>query len=278
MRRSTVVILIVCLLVGGVWIWSNESLRDVFQQYIENGEFLTLEARYTPEQIMETHRKELLADAQRTFRESELKFHPYLLMEVKYTSDKKSREGVIIWSHVDGEMVLNTESWEKTHGFEDTIIAGATRCDFKIINALAKNRGALTFEELQKELHLEKDIIQPWIESALSKHLIIHKGNEFQLHLQNPKILVQPQTKIAQWLVTKPYNYVQCITKKYSTYQLKNIAQAAFGEDFTIRNSHEIFLPVCSIGVLNPDGSIQTSYWNALNGQRISPKYMTQNQ
>lgn len=276
MKIFTFLIVLVGLALGGFWLWhNNDSFRNFVADYIDNGEFLTLEARYTPEQIMETHKSELLVDNQHTFDTPSLKFHPYLLLEVKYsTPDRKSREGVILWSLVDGEMVLNSETWEKTHGFEDAIRANANRNDFKIINILAKNNGVASKEIVQKELHLEPEVFEPWIESARQKHLIIQKGSILQLHFQNPKILVAPQTKINQWLVTKPYNHAQRVTTKYSQGQIEKIALAAFGADFTIRNTNTVFLPVYGIDILNPDGSILSTFWNALNGKRIHPKYL----
>lgn len=270
-------ILIVIALLSGVWyLWNfNPTFRNYVAEYIDNGEFLTLEARYTPQQIMETHKKDLLVDGEHNFEEPELKFHPYLLLEVKYLSpDKKTKEGVILWSLVDGEMVINTETWEKSHGFEDTIQANANSNEFKILNALAKNHGFMTKDQLQKELHLEPDVYAPWVESARQKHLITQKGDLYQLHFQDPKILIAPQTKINQWLVSKPYNHAQRVRAKYTQSQIEKIAHAAFGPDFSIRNGIEVFLPIYSIEVLNPDGSVLTSYWNALNGQRIQPKYL----
>lgn len=275
MRKALIFVAIAALIIGGWWYFDNQNhLTGIVQQYVENGEFVTLKVRYTPEQIMEVHRAELLSDDQHSFLEPGLKFHPYALMEVKYTQpDKKSREGMIFWSLVDGEMVLNTENWEKTHGFEDAINADANRNDFKVMHALAKNKGAATIDQLQKELHVEKEVMHPWIESALTKHLIVQKGNEVQLHFQDPKILVQPETKITDWLVKKPYNYTQRVARKYTPSQVEKIAKAAFGEDFTVRRATEVYLPIYSIEVQNPDGSILTSYWNAINGQRISSRF-----
>lgn len=277
MRLIPSVLLAAAVVASGWYVFEyNPNIRDVFTQYIENGEIITLEARYTPEQIMDIHRGELISDETHAYQTPELKFHPYLLMEVKYTHpDKKTKEGVILWSMVDGEMVLDTQTWEKTHGFEDAILAGASRDDFKILNALAKNKGKMSVEQLQKELHVEGDTLTPWLDSARNKHLIVHKAGEIQLHFQNPKILVSPQTKINQWLVTKPYSHAQRIAKKYSPNQIQSTAKASFGQDFMVRSVTEVFLPVYSIEVLNPDGSVLTSFWNALNGQRITPKYLT---
>ena len=91
--------------------------------------------------------------------------------------------------------------------------------------------------------------------------------------MQNPRLSVLPETKIDQWLVTKPSKNAKRITKKYRAYQIENIAKAAFGSDFTIRRTKEIFLPVYSIVVKNPDNSEMTTHWNALNGKKLSQSY-----
>lgn len=275
MRKIFFALIAIAILAGAGWYYNSQgNIAGFVQQYVENGEFTTLKPRYTAEQIMEANRKDLLVDNQHSFQEPGLKFHPYILMEVKYTQpDKKSREGMILWSLVDGEMVINTESWEKTHGFEDAINADATRNDFKLMHALSKNRGAATFEQLQKELRIEKETLASWIESASSKHLVVQKGNELQLHFQDPKLSVQPETKVTDWLVKKPYNHAQRVSSKYSVNQIQKIAKAAFGDDFSVRSYTEVFLPVYSIDVINPDGSTFTSYWNALTGQRMAPRY-----
>lgn len=277
--RSVLTLVIGCVILAGAWwFWNhNENMRDLVNQYIENGEILTLEARFTPQQIMDLHQKELLGQDQRNFKEPSLKFHPYLFLEVKYTQpDKKSREGVALWSLMDGELVLNTQTWEKTHGFEDAINAGATREDFKILNALAQNKGILNRERLRQQLNLEDEIIEPWIESTRQKHLVIQRGSELQLHFQNPKILVSPQTKITHRLVTKPYEHNQLVGKNYSQRQIEKISSAAFGQDFAIRTVKEVYLPVYCIEVANPDGSVMTTYWNALTGQQVIAPYLAE--
>lgn len=275
MRLIGMIVLVACLAIGGWWLWENQNFRQIVSEYVENGEILTLEARYTADQIMEAHRKELLVDDQHSFDAPELKFHPYVLLDVKYMQpDQKTREGVILWSLVDGEMVTNTETWDKTHGFEDAINANANRNDFKILNTLAKNNGSSTREQLQKQLNVEPEILDSWLANARQKQLIIQKGNDVQLHFQNPKILVAPQTKINQWLVTKQYSHAQRTPRKYSPAQIEKIAKAAFGPEFTIRGIQEVYLPVFSIEVINPDGSVLTTFWNALNGQRIHPSFL----
>ena len=77
-----------------------------------------------------------------------------------------------------------------------------------------------------------------------------------------------------QHLVSKPMNEGQKVPRTYSRSQIMGITQAAFGSDFKIRNEQEIFLPVYSLEILNPDGSVQISEWNALTGKPIAFRYI----
>jgi len=281
-RKLLMLVLLIVAGIIGWWYWSGGDLVSLgdslstssLSQFIDSGEFVTLEAKYTPEQLMEKHRVELLQDNQHTFQEPILKFYPYILLDVKYAqSDKKTREGFILWSLTNGEMVTDTEFWDQTHGFEDAINAGATRNDFKVLFALAKHSGSLTNQQLFQELHLDADVVNPWIESAREKHLIVQSGNELQLHFENPKILVIPQTRVKQAFVTKPHASAPRVPKNYSRSQIEKIANAAFGPSFTIRTAKEIYLPVYCLCVLNPDSSVYTSYWNALTGYKMPSSY-----
>lgn len=268
---------IVFIGIVGWWVWHDATwanLKDRLLQYIENHDIVTLESRFLPEQIIEAHRQELFGQDKRTLQNTTLKYYPYLLLNVKYLDNNKTREGVLLWSLNDGEMVLNTESWEITHGFYDCLECRATRTDFKILQALARRQGNLSMEDLQKEVHVEREILNVWIEEAKQKHLILQKGNYLQLHFENPKLLITPQTKIKQHLVSKPLGDGEKIPRNYSHKQIVAMTQAAFGTDFTIRSEQEVFLPVYHLEILNPDGSIQTSEWNALTGQRIIPHYL----
>lgn len=256
---------------GSFWSWNFvPGFRSKIEDYMSAGTFQTLEVRYSAENIMEMHRKELLKDNDHVFLEPRLRFVPYLLMDVKYIRNHdKTGEGMILWGLVDGEMVINTNTWEKTHGFTDCIASNATRHEFKIINALAARGGAWDREGLSRYLNIENNILDTWVDSCRKKSLIVQNGNTYRLHLQNPKLQVIPETRVDQWLVTKPTKHAKRVKKRYRSAQIENIAKAAFGNDFAIRKTAEIFLPVYSIVVQNPDGSQMTTYWNALNGKRL---------
>lgn len=276
--RLPLILLTVLLISAGWWVWQSAALanwKDQILQYVDNRDIVTLEARFLPEQIVEVHRQELLGNEKRTLQNTILKYYPYLLLDVKYPENSKTREGVLLWGLNDGEMVLNTETWETTHGFKDCLECQATRSDFKILQALARHQGMMSIDELQKEMPIERDVLNSWIGEAKQKHLILQKGNLLQLHFENPRLLVTPQTKVKQHLVSKPMGEGQKMPRTYSRSQITTITQAAFGNEFKIRSEQEVFLPVYSLEILNPDGSVQTSEWNALTGQRIIPHYLS---
>ncbi len=275
MRPVLIIFLILAMGAGVFTSWNHLGpMRTKVEEFFSGTTFQTLEVRHTADSIMDAHRKELLKDTDHVFLEPTLKFIPYLLMDVKYTRNMdKTGEGVILWGLVDGEMVINTSTWEKTHGFTDCITSNATRQEFRIINALASRGGSWDREGLSKFLNLENHILDTWVDSCRKKSLIVQTGNSYRLHLQDPKLTVIPETKLEHWLVTKPTKHAQRIKRRYRPAQIELIAKAAFGGDFAIRKTSEIFLPVYSIVVQNPDGSQMTTHWNALNGKRFSPPY-----
>lgn len=257
--------------VGSAVLFGNNSqFQNLLQRYVENGEIVTLESRYSPEQIMRLHEETLLPNKKYSFQEPSLKFHPYLFMNVKYTqSNGKTKEGIILWSMVDGEMVIDADTWEKTHGFNDAILADASRNDMVILQLLSQQKdGKIGITQLQKALNVEPAALEKMIKQASEKYLITQRGNIISLHFENPTFNVLPLTRINQRLVTKPYNHAKRAEVMYSRNQIEKIAKAAFGKDFSIRSAQEVFLPVYNIDVLNPDGSHLISQWNALTGQQ----------
>jgi len=275
MRLFLSLIFGILLIAGSTWIVLDyPEVQSIAMDVMQKGKFQTLEVRHSAENIMDNYKKELLKDSDHVFLEPILTFHPYLLMEIKYTrSENQTGEGLILWSLVDGEMVINASTWETTHGYHDCIIARATREDFKIINALATNRGLLDRESLLKQLNVENDLLDLWLDKCRTKNLIVQHGNSYRLHLQEPKLQVVPETKLNQWLVSKPAKNARRVAKRFRPSQIESIAKAAFGNDFAIRKTTEIFLPVYSIVVQNPDGSQMTTFWNALNGKRLPQSY-----
>ncbi|OGN61997.1 MAG: hypothetical protein A3F09_06055 [Chlamydiae bacterium RIFCSPHIGHO2_12_FULL_49_11] len=260
---------------GGYWAYENKPIVrakvDMIIDMIHNTEFHTLEARFTPEQIMNVYRTLLLKDDKHRFQPATTKFAPYLMMEVKYiNAQAETIESIILWDLIEGEMLLNTTQWEKTHGFADCILANIRKNEFRVINALAERGGTLDREHLARILQVENEQLGNWLEKCLRKKLIVQVGNSFRLHLQKPLLAFQPRTKIDERLVTKSLRSKDKIRRKFSDTQVRRVAESAFGPDFAVRKTLIVYLPIYCITVENPDGSVHTSHWNALTGKEIS--------
>ena len=274
MKWLSVLIITIGVIAGGVFLdYQHPELKIQVAENLSKESLHTLECRYTANQIMDTHRKLLLKTDEHRYLPPETKFHPYLLMDVKYTGpSQQTGEGIILWDMVDGEMVINAKNWEKTHGFGDCINSGIDKQEFKIINVIAQKGGLIDRDSLTKNLQVENEILDAWIESCRKKMVVVQSGNGYRLHIERPKIFVLPQTKIEDRLVTKTIKHAEKLTRRFTESQIRRIAYAAFGQDFVIRSYKKVFLPICSIVVENPDGSLHTSYWNTLNGQQL-PQY-----
>jgi len=256
---------------GGYWTWQTQpQVRQFVESHLSTSEFQTLEARYSAKQIMANQASDLLEDESHKYLRSQQLFYPYLMMEVKFLDKSGStKEGVILWGMDDGEMVVDAREWTKSHGFQDCINAGADRNDFRILHALSKSGSGASRETMANEMHIDAELLDTWLERCRKKQLIVKQGGNYRLHFERPRLDVEPLTRINQALVTKSQKQTLRASKNYTLAQIKKVAQSAFGNDFAIRSSKEIFLPVYSIEVQNPDGSIATTYWNALTGKQI---------
>ena len=255
-----------------VW-WVNDARPELKYKFIEivhTRTFQTLEARFTPKQIMDKERDYLLQGNGHQYGEPALKFHPYVLMEVKFTQNNFStKEGLILWDLIDGEMVIDATTWEKTHGFADCIYVHADRRELGILNLLAQYGGSADRQMIMSAFNVEQSLIETWLERCLKKKLIVCYDGIYRIHLQEPKIPFLPLTQIDAPLVTKNCKHTERIPPHFSSSQIKRLAKATFGNDFAIRSAMDIFIPIYIITVENPDGSTHTTHWNALTGQRM---------
>ena len=273
MRFLYFIVLVAFIGFGSWWLFNNNTAVKQFVGEIGNDDqFLALEVRYSPDQIMEQNQEELLQTRHDEYGHPALTFHPYLLMEVKLNSpQRKQREGIMLWNLTNGELILDTNTWEATKGFSNVLSAGGEGHDVKVVKTLSERSNGMTREELMKALRIDADTFDDWIESAREKKLVIQRGNTFRLFNPQLHLQVTPQTRIHQWLVTKPYGHAKRAAKRYDEEQVQEMALAAFGPELKIRETKQVYLPVYSIPVKGRRGSVSTSQWNALNGQRMSP-------
>lgn len=257
----------------GYWQWQkgNFDPKKLVDQVLQQDGFATLEVRYNANQIMEAHRRDLIKDVRHKYLEPELLFYPYLLMEVKFTLREKTKEGILLWDMVDGEMVIDTKDWQKTHGFGDCIKAVADKNEFRLLKILARKGGYSDRESLLNQLSVENDTLEMWLDSCRKKKLVVLNGNKYRIHIEKPVLEALPETRLEEKLVTKSLKNASRSPKRFSSAQIERMCRSAFGADFVIRKHNTIFLPVHCIVVQNPDGSVHTTHWNALNGRKLNP-------
>lgn len=271
MRFLTTLIILGGLGYGLYWLnGTYPELKDEAIELVKTGTFQTLETRFTASQIMEKEKLSLSNSSDTRSHSPVLRFHPYLLMEVKFTtSDDQTEEGIILWDLMDGEMVLNTKSWEKTHGFADCINASADQNEYSILMTIAKNGGKANHQTLMQALNTEAHLFERALERARKKKLIVQQGNDYRIHLNHPTMDVLPATNMLDPLVIKSSKHSERMQRQFSPGQIKRAAEAAFGANFAIRSAQDVFLPIYSMTIQHPDGSLHTTHWNAFNGKRV---------
>ncbi|CRX38983.1 hypothetical protein [Estrella lausannensis] len=244
---------------------------ESLQIYAEGGHRQVFEPKLSAEQIMNQKRAELLQNSAHTYHKASLMLAPYILMETKFVDDNnRSREGWLLWSEVDGEIVFDTDSWQTTHGYRDALQSGADEGDYLLMHALVKRKGSAARELLRRDLKMEKDPFDKRVKSASKKNLVALFGDTVGLHVHNPKIASMPPSRVSHPFVMREVELSALIPRTFSEASIQKAAKASFGKNFTIRSSKEVFLPLWKIEVKKPDGSLSISYWNAVNGSKAS--------
>ena len=265
------------LAVGGYGLFwvadKNPELKQKAEELIDFRKTTALETRFDSAQVMDIHQHKLLKERGMRFLTPEVKYYPHLLMEVKFCDkNNKTKEGFILWDLTDGEMVLDTKSWNKTHGYADCILNNTQSHEFKILKIIAENGGTCEATTLISALHLDPPILDAMLRSCMKKNLIIlSEANQYRLHLANPKLNVIPETKLHDPLTTRNHKHADRATRHFSKTQIERIAKLAFGESFSIRTTTEVYLPIHRIAIQNSDGSVNISHFNALTGKELPP-------
>lgn len=265
------------LAVGGYGIyWATDKhpeLKSKLEELVDLRTTNALELRYDAQQVMDHHNRELLKEKGARFLEPELKFFPHLLMEVKFCDlAQNTREGLILWDMTDGEMVIDTKTWEKTHGFADCMGVRAQEHELKVLNALAANGGSANETLLQQTLGVDLPVLEIMLSGCHKKNLILKSAKgQWRIHLENPRLRIIAETIWHEQLTTRPQKHAQRAKGHFRQGQIEKMAKLAFGEHFSIRKSTQIFLPIHRIVVQDPDGVIRTHHFNAVNGFALPP-------
>lgn len=259
MKRLLFLLFLAALLGGSYYLWNRS---DSISLPIGESTFRTLEMRYTAERLMEAHKKELLKDNYHAFGEPELLFVPHLLMDVKYTTEQgATSDGLLLYSLSDGEMVLCTDTWTKSHGLADCLDAKVNAEEFELL--LALNKAPLAQDQLSGNKALE---------GCLKKKLAVLHDNMVRLHVKAPLFAKAPVTDFQEGIVSLSISQPEKVPEHYSTSLVKNFITKVFGADVAIRSCEKVYLPIHELTVQNPDGSLYKTYWNALTGAPVDER------
>jgi hypothetical protein len=174
----------------------------------------------------------------------------------------------MLWDLIDGELVLDTNSFDHTQGFADCITSQANADDFRILHMLTK-KGALSKEELSLELGTDAQVVCDHIENLRKRHLVIVANDVVRVHVESPLLKVEPLTSITRPFVQRKILHKDELRTVYTKSDVERLVKAAFGQDVAIRSSRPIFVPIYEIQVLNPDGSLRRTFWNAISGKEL---------
>jgi hypothetical protein len=278
MFRSFFLFAAIAFVTGSAYIWTEMPqlacqlrtyLPSSLPQVIPSKELTCFEQRYSIEQLVQKHQKNV-KEKGGEYEAPRLELYPYLLMEVKYVKHGQTYESYLLWSLTQGEMVLNTQNWSMTHGYDDCLAAKASRDEMRVVNALALAGGQLDRGAVIEKVKLDPTHIDEWLEKCRRKHLVVQTGSQWRLHMQKPVISQDPVTQWRDDLVERSGDGAQIISARFREGQIMELAQAAFGTDFAIKRSQLIYLPVYNITFKAADGSKKTLKLNAYTNTPFS--------
>jgi hypothetical protein len=279
MFRSFFLLATLAFVTGAAYVWTEmpnvaQQVRSYLPaslpQVIPSKEMASFEQRYSVEQLVQKHQKNV-KEKGGEYETPRLELYPYLLMEVKYVKSGNTYENHLLWSLNHGEMVLNTQSWTMTHGYDDCLAAKATRDEMRIVNVLAQAGGQLDRGALIEKVKLDPAHIDEWLEKCRRKHLVVQMGSQWRLHIQKPVLSQEPLTKWNNDLVERSSDGAFVMPARFREGQIMEMAQAAFGTDFAIKRSQTVYLPVYTITFKSVDGSKRSLRFNAYTNTPYNP-------
>ncbi|WP_100934475.1 hypothetical protein [Candidatus Chlamydia corallus] len=204
----------------------------------------------------------------------DLIFIPHTLMHVRFSKEEPvkkhiiSQEGEILWSLVNGEMVLHTGTWTCSKGFRECLLLHAGKQDMRVIQTLAALGGATSRESLAQALSLRNIRADRVIKECQKKKLIFTSGNQIGTHFQQLQPIKGCTTTLNSnpvWL-QKPRN-AAVFPAQYSEDRVRHLVKMIFGDNFLIVRSSIVYVPVYKISLVSADNSIRVEYINAVTGK-----------
>ncbi|WP_366223536.1 hypothetical protein [Chlamydia buteonis] len=227
------------------------------------------ERKFSPEQVLT-----FFPEHQEGNATVELTFVPHTLMHVRFSREdvvKKtmvSQEGAILWSLANGEMVLNTGTWNCSKGFRECLMLKAGKQDVNVMQALANLGGAASKESLTHALSMKNIRADKVIRACQKKKLIFSTGSQIGSHFQQLQPIKGCTTTIQSspvWLRRPRGSSI--VSPQFSEDRISNLAEMIFGDNFLILDKVVVYVPVYKVSLVATDNSVRIEYINAVTGK-----------
>ncbi|WP_236574869.1 hypothetical protein [Chlamydia sp. 17-3921] len=204
----------------------------------------------------------------------ELNFIPHVLMRVRFSKEDLSKrnmvsqEGEILWSLVNGEMVLNTGTWACSKGFQECLLLNADKQDIYVMQALAGLGGAASKDSLIQALAMKNLRAEKVIKECHKKKLVFASGSHISTHFQQLHPIKGCITTLHNppvWL-QKPVGSV-FFPAQYSEDKVLRLVRMIFGSNFLILRSSTVYVPVYKVFLVSSDNSVRIEYVNGVTGK-----------
>lgn len=230
----------------------------------------TLERLISPDQVCL-----LFADYPEENVSVDMCFFPHVLFHIKFSKEdprKGSQEGQLLWSLVDGELVLDTDTWTKTQGFKECLLLQANQQDMVVMQTLSRLGGAVSRDTLLQALMMKHAKADQMIRKCQKKKLVfVYAGDKIGYHFRQPQFVQGCTTRMhREPVLLRKTRGMSLWPNTYSEDRIKELASMVFGQNFFIINTEEVYVPVYKVMLRSPEDSVRIQYVNAVNGEVFS--------
>jgi hypothetical protein len=256
---------------GGYWGYHHLDTLEQFISFSDKEETIeTFETSIQPDELLSHQAQNLLLSKQHVWGPVRLYFSPHLFLQVKYSaSGRATVNTAMLWDLIDGELVLNTNNFDRTQGFADCLNSKASADDFRLLHLLFKRGGSLSKEQMVNDLGMADETVCERVDSLKKRHLVVVSNDVVRIHVESPLLKVEPISTITKPVVHRKTTRSMLFPSTFKKTEIESLIQNAFGSDLAIRSSRIIYIPIYEVQVLNPDESLRKTYWNAISGQQL---------
>ncbi|WP_108623957.1 hypothetical protein [Candidatus Similichlamydia epinepheli] len=194
---------------------------------------------------------------------------PYIELKVKYSPKPlTTEEKMALWSLHNGEMVVSTKTWQKTHGLGDCLRGKVGVEEMRLLKELVRKRRPTSLDQLIKQTHTPEEMKQASliVDRCLEKGLLIKKNSLLQIHIKQPKWPNKPFTDTNRSLSYAPCDNFLAFRAQFSDKEIARLMEVLFeDQQLKVQSYRMIFVPIYLM-MFEQKGERKTIYLNGLTG------------